>query len=108
MNFIYRTFISLLALTAIGQGAPKSKDVAKAEDKPAERYRPTPYYLCVHVYKGFYSRYYLIGEEWPVHEWLIFDGATGAPGCHLTNWRFQEVTNPVTGGVTFNCTVSPR
>jgi hypothetical protein len=105
MHFLCKILITLFALFAIGQGVPKSKDVAKSEDQPEERYRPTPYYHCAHVYKGMYSRYYLLGEHWPVHENLIFDGVKAAKSCLMTNWRYQEAT-AVDGGVTFNCTVS--
>lgn len=106
MYLLYKIFICVFALATIGQGAPKGKDTSKSEDNPEQRFRPTPEYLCAHVYKGFYSRYYLIGTEWPVHENLIFNGVQQTPGCHMTNWRFQEYTNQATNGVNFNCTVS--
>jgi hypothetical protein len=102
MHLLYNILICVFALATIGQGAPKGKAASKDVRIPRE----TPEYLCAHVYKGFYSRYYLIGTEWPVHENLVFEGARKTPGCHLTNWRWQEATNPETNGVNFNCTVS--
>ena len=104
MRFVYKILLSVIALAAIGQSAPKGKD--KPMDKPEERFRPTPDYLCAHVYKGMYSRYYLLGENWPVHENMVMNAVKKAPACLLTNWRYQEVTAPDTGLVTFNCTVS--
>ena len=104
-NFV-KLLLSVLALAALGHGAPKGKDTSKAKDNPEQKFRETPEYLCAHVYKGFYSRYYFIGTEWPVHEDLVFEGAKKAKGCHMTNWRFEEATNLATNGVNFNCTVS--
>jgi len=104
MRFLYKILLSIIALAAIGQSAPKGKD--KSMNKPEERFRPTPDYLCAHVYKGMYSRYYLLGENWPVHENMIMNAVKKAPACLLTNWRYQEVTARDTGLVTFNCTVS--
>lgn len=109
MHLLYKLvkiLLSVLSLAALGQGAPKGKDTSKSKDNPEQKFRETPEYLCAHVYKGFYSRYYLIGTEWPVHEELVFEGAKKASGCHMTNWRFEEATNPATNGVNFNCTVS--
>ena len=106
MHLLYKILICVFAFATIGYGAPKGKDTSKSEDNPEQRFRATPEYLCAHVYKGFYSRYYLIGTEWPVHENPIFNGVQQTPGCHMTNWRFQETTNQETNGVNFNCTVS--
>ena len=109
MNLFYKLVnivLSVLALATLGQGAPKGKDTSRSEDNSEQKFRETPEYLCGHVYKGFYSRYYLIGTEWPVHEKLVFDGIKKAARCHMTNWRWEEATNPVTNGVNFNCTVS--
>lgn len=109
MHLLYKLvkiFLSVLALAPLGQSAPKGKGASKSKDNPEQKFRETPEYLCAHVYKGFYSRYYLIGTEWPVHEDLVFEGAKKAKGCHMTNWRFEEATNPATNGVNFNCTVS--
>jgi len=112
MHFLYRILLSVFVLAAVGQGAPKGKDTPKAEDTPKseddpeQRIRPTPEYLCAHVYEGFYSRYYLLGTGWPTHEIQLIDSARKAKGCHLTNWRYQERVDPSTNGVDFNCTVS--
>lgn len=108
MHLFYKLveiLVSVMVLATLGHGAPKGKKTSKSDNNSEHKFRETPEYLCAHVYKGFYSRYYLIGTQWPVHENLVFEGAKKAKGCHMTNWRFEEVTNPVTNGVDFNCTV---
>lgn len=106
MHLLYKLLICVFALATLGQGAPKGKDTSKSEDNAGQKYRETPEYLCGHVYKGFYERYYLLGTEWPVHEYLVFEGVVKTPGCVMSNWRWQETTNPETNGYSFNCTVS--
>jgi hypothetical protein len=106
MHLLYQLLICVFALATLVQGAPKGKNNSTSEDKPGQKFRETPEYLCGHVYKGFYERYYLLGTEWPVHEYLVFEGVVKTPGCVMSNWRWQETTNPETNGYSFNCTVS--
>lgn len=101
MRLLHTIISSLIAFAALGHGAPP------AEDIPEERFRPDPDRFCAHHYKGMFSRYWLIGNQWPVHERMIWDSVKSArPRCALTNWRYREITHNDTGLVDFNCTVS--